>query len=192
MSSAAPTAAPLRGPGALEAPEPARFRAALGRFVTGVTVLTATVDGVPHGSTANAFSSLSLDPPLALACLQRGSRLLDRIVVAQAFAVNVLRDDQAHLARHFASRGRPEGVRAFAGTGWTASPLGSPLLPGAIAQLDCVLHATADGGDHVICVGRVEGLATHAGAPLLFRDGAFARIGDWLGQAAVPEAWPWI
>ena len=177
---------------ALRPPDPQSFRGALGRFVTGVSVVAARHADIPHASTANAFSALSLDPPLVLVCLRRGSRLLDVIVRASAFAVNFLHEDQLHLAAHFANPSRPLGDAGFDGIPWTASPLGAPLLAGAVAHLDCSLRSTADGGDHVICIGKVEGLDCQPGRPLVFVDGFFARVGEWVEEASVPEAWPWI
>lgn len=177
----------------LQPPEgPRLLRNILGRFVTGVSVVTASHDGVPHGCTANSFTSLSLEPPLVLVCLRRGSRLLDIIARSGAFAVNVLHEEQLHLAERFADASRAVGEAEFAGVDWQASPLGSPLLGKAIAQIDCELRSVADGGDHVVCIGRIQALASRAGKPLLFSDGSFARVGEWVEGASVPEAWPWI
>lgn len=178
----------------LSRPEPHLFRHALSRFATGVVIVTAMLDEAPYGITVNAFTSVSLTPPLILVCVRRGSRLLTALARSTAFAVNVLSEDQAHLAHFFARAGRVSGPSAFAGVDVEASPLGSPLITGAIAHLDCRLYGTRDGGDHVICIGEVSALAcTTQVAPLLFADGRFAEVVPaWPGpDAAEPLAWPW-
>jgi 3-hydroxy-9,10-secoandrosta-1,3,5(10)-triene-9,17-dione monooxygenase reductase component len=171
----------------------ATFRTVLGRFATGVTVVTAMLEGMPYGITANAFSSLSLNPPLILVCVNRGSRFLRALARSQAFAVNILSDDQLHLARYFADVSRVHG--SHDGLAYSVSPLGSPVLDGTNAALDCSQFQTHDGGDHVICVGKVEGLSLNErGRPLLFHGGRFGEVGRmWSApKDDDPLAWPWI
>jgi flavin reductase (DIM6/NTAB) family NADH-FMN oxidoreductase RutF len=169
--------------------EPVALRAALGHFATGVTVVTARDGaGAAFGTTANALTSVSLDPPLLLVCLRDASETLTALRASGRFAVNVLGAGQHELAGRFARRaaaGTWAGVAVRRAerdsTGGrcdgtdTAEP---PLLEGALATLQCALHDVADGGDHRIVVGRVlavEHPAEHR-EPLLFYRGSFAGL----------------
>ena len=141
------------------------FRDALGRFATGVTVVT--IQG-PMGFTANSFSSLSLDPALVLWSLAKASQRYPFFAAARHYSIHVLGQDQADLPARF-SKGGP----GFAGLDWQTNAEGVPVLPGAIARFDCAQHATHDGGDHLIIVGQVLRLALEEGAPLVFANGRF-------------------
>lgn len=144
------------------------FRTALGRFATGVTVVTiATPDG-PMGFTANSFSSLSLDPPLVLWSLARSSRRYGAYAAADHFAIHVLGQAQADWPARFGREGA-----GFAGLDWAPNAEGVPVIAGALARFDCARHATHDGGDHLIIVGRVLRLAEEDGLPLVFSQGRF-------------------
>ena len=145
------TAVPELTP-ARSGPEPERFRQVLGHFCTGVTIITTVDDGEPAGFACQSFAALSLDPPLVLVSLDRGSQLLAVIAAAGRFAVNVLSGDQAALAAHFATRGPDK----FDGVAWH-SDWTSPRLEGVAGFLDCEVTATIDGGDHVIVQGLVRG-----------------------------------
>ncbi|QMV12511.1 flavin reductase [Streptomyces lincolnensis] len=154
----------------------AEFRRVLGSFATGVTVVTAPAtdsDTPPAGFACQSFSSLSLDPPLVAFMVGRTSTTWPRIARAGVFCVNVLGAHQGELCRGFAVSGRDK----FADVAYDASPAsGSPRLAGALAWIDCTIHAVHTGGDHLIVVGRVEALGTGAGedeAPLLFHKGRF-------------------
>jgi flavin reductase (DIM6/NTAB) family NADH-FMN oxidoreductase RutF len=155
---------------------PAEFRHAMGHFATGVTVVTSMgADGSPVGTTANAVSSLSLDPPLVLVCFDRGSLTLQAVRVHGAFVINVLAAPQRHLSANFARRGPEsswEGVRHRPG------PTGSPRLEGALAALECTVERRFPGGDHEIVVGRVRDVETAGGeaVPLLYWRGAYQSI----------------
>ena len=142
----------------------------MSRFPTGVTVITAlTADG-PAGLSANAVSSLSLDPPLMLACVDRGSRTLRSLQAAGRFGVNVLRDDVPDLAVAF---GRKLPVEEkWQGVGWSERD-GIPALDAAIVWIGCELEDVISGGDHVIVTGRVLDIAERAGRPLLFHEGVY-------------------
>lgn len=155
-------------------PDSQSFRQVLGRFATGVTVLaTATEDGV-QAMTANAFTALSLDPPLILVCLRRDSRLLDALGESGRFSVSVLACGQEHVARAMAARDRrPEDTE---GVTWFLDRDGLPLLGGAVAHVHCSVDERLLGGDHEIVIGRVQAMDCHEGAPLLFVDGKF--VGD--------------
>jgi flavin reductase (DIM6/NTAB) family NADH-FMN oxidoreductase RutF len=150
------------------------FRNALGCFATGVTVVTTVTDaGEPVGLTANSFSSVSLDPPLVLFCLDRASHNLDAFRAAGRFAVNVLGDDQRDLSVRFSTT---IGDR-WDGVVWERWETGAPVLNGCLAALDCETEAIHEGGDHVIIVGRVKRLAAVAdGKPLLYFRGNYATV----------------
>ena len=144
------------------------FRQCLGRFATGVTVVTAAAPGGPLGITANSFASVSLDPPLVLWSPAKHSARFAAFCAAPVYAIHVLAGDQAALARHFAHRG--DGFDAF---DWQRGPLGVPLLQGVLAWFVCRLEAVHEGGDHAIIVGRVAEAAHREGAPLVFQGGQY-------------------
>jgi flavin reductase (DIM6/NTAB) family NADH-FMN oxidoreductase RutF len=146
------------GPDSLRA-----FRDALGRFATGVTVVTTTGPEGPIGLTANSFSALSLDRPLVLWSPSRASRRFQILATARAFAVHILAEDQQEMCRHFV---KPD--RHFEGLEVTRSPEGITLLPHTLARFECLTHATYEGGDHVIMVGRVMRATCREGTPLVF------------------------
>ena len=152
-------------------PETARLmRRALGRFVTGVTVVTVPTSAGPMGITANSFTSVSLDPPLVLWCPARASRRFVHFADAPHFTIHVLGAEQMNLARHFAS-----GAGHFEEAAGR-SPEGVPVLPDPLARFDCALHAEHDGGDHVIVVGRVLRACLREGAPLVFAGGDYGQF----------------
>jgi flavin reductase (DIM6/NTAB) family NADH-FMN oxidoreductase RutF len=152
------------------------LRAVLGRFATGVTVLAA-VGKVPCGMTANAFTSVSLDPPLVLVCVNRNASIHQAVLESGSFAVSMLSARQEHVARYFADHSRPRGPSEFAAVDWSPAPrTGAPVLRGALAWLDCSLAAAYDGGDHAIFVGSVLASgAEPAQDVLLFFGGEFHR-----------------
>jgi flavin reductase (DIM6/NTAB) family NADH-FMN oxidoreductase RutF len=151
-------------------PDPARFRDAMGSLPTGVTVVTATGPDGPAGATANAVSSLSLDPMLMLACLDRGSRTLLAVQAANRFAVNVLHAGQEAIARAFATKA-PVADK-WAGVEWSDRD-GIPAIDDALAWIACDLRDVIAGGDHVIVTGEVTGLETNEGDPLVFHQGRY-------------------
>lgn len=148
-------------------PTPDSMRAVLSRFVTGVTVMTTTAEDVPHGMTANALSSVSLEPPLVLVCVDRGTAMIDAVAASGCFALSVLGSDQRGLAEHFADADRPLGAAQFAGVATTTATTGAPVLANAIAHVDCSVWATYDGGDHLIVVGEIVDLDAGAEDPAL-------------------------
>jgi 3-hydroxy-9,10-secoandrosta-1,3,5(10)-triene-9,17-dione monooxygenase reductase component len=153
--------------------EARRFRDVLGRFASGVTVITAVSNGEPVGMTCQSFSSVSLDPPLVLFLPTRSSRSWPLIHRSGRFCVNFLAAGQAELSNTMASRGADK----FADVTWSPSPVtGSPMLDGALAQVDCTIHAVHEGGDHYVVIGRVADLVVHDEAgpdPLLFYRGEY-------------------
>lgn len=144
------------------------FRDALGRFATGVTVVTMAGPEGPLGFTANSFASVSLDPALVLWSPAKTASRYRFFATAQHYAIHVLALDQVGLCRRFARDGA-----GFAGLDPAVNPEGVPLLAAPLARFDCVRHAAHDGGDHLIIVGRVIRYTLRTGAPLLFSQGAY-------------------
>lgn len=158
-----------------EAPnvEPAIFRQVLGHFPTGVTIVTAAPDHNPVGLAVGSFTSVSLEPPLVAFCPGNTSTSWPHIEQAGQFCVNILAADQEGLCRHFAGKSEDK----FAGIGYKLSPLGSPILDGVLAWIDCTIEAVHPGGDHVIVLGRVHDLdVAHDGGPLVFFRGGYGRF----------------
>ena len=147
------------------------FRAALGMFATGVTIVTArSASGELVGLTANSFNSVSLEPPLVLWSLSRAAGSMAAFSAGSHYAINVLAADQKDLAERFAAK----GADRFSGVGFDIGAGGAPLLHGAAATFECFNRSRYDEGDHVIFVGEVEHCATRAGAsPLLFHGGRY-------------------
>ncbi len=154
-----------------------RLRAAMGMFATGVTVITTRdPDGRPFGTTANAVSSVSLRPPLVLACLREESETLAALLARRKFAINVLHSAQTELSDRFAQPSAHDTWDAVA----HRSVEEIPVLEGAIATLWCDLHDIADGGDHSVVVGHVthlERVGSPEAEPLLFYAGAYRSLG---------------
>ncbi|MFE4646000.1 flavin reductase family protein [Streptomyces sp. NPDC056730] len=150
--------------------DPQQLRTCLGHFATGVTVVSCMAGDAPHGATVNAFTAVSLDPPLVLVALSRTSKAA-RLLTGRPFTVSVLSEEQRDLALWFA--GSPEA--SGPSPSWLPAPSGlAPALSGSPATFSCSPWATYDGGDHVLFVGRVERLAYHPEArPLLFYRGSF-------------------
>jgi 3-hydroxy-9,10-secoandrosta-1,3,5(10)-triene-9,17-dione monooxygenase reductase component len=147
-----------------------QFREALGTYATGVTVVTAIGPHGPSGATANAVTSLSLDPPLMLACLDQGSRTLTSVRAQGRFGVNALAAGQEELARRFSGKGpEPEKWQAVE---WSESGE-LPRLSGAILWVACELRDLIDGGDHLILTGNVLDVESREGQPLLFHRGDY-------------------
>jgi 3-hydroxy-9,10-secoandrosta-1,3,5(10)-triene-9,17-dione monooxygenase reductase component len=153
-----------------------RLRDALGAFATGVTVITTRNADECYGLTANAFSSVSLVPPLVLVCVKRGGHGSREIARSERFAVNILALGQEHLSRRFASPHRPRGD-ALRGVAHSFTGNGSAILDGIAGYLDCRLVASHDAGDHTIFFGEViEFDVRHDALPLVFFRGDYRRI----------------
>jgi flavin reductase (DIM6/NTAB) family NADH-FMN oxidoreductase RutF len=154
------------------------FRATVGSFATGVTVVTTRGEEQAYGMTANAFSSVSLDPPLVLVCVISPSEGCDQISANGCFAVNILHANQEPISRYFASRDRPRGRDAFSEVAHRNGASGSPILDGAAGYLDCRLHTTHDAGDHLIFIGEVLELGfAPESEPLVFHGGRYKLVG---------------
>jgi flavin reductase len=156
------------------------FRQALGSFATGVTVITTRGDDdTGYGMTANAFSSLSLDPPLVLVCVIAGTQGAEVIEQNLAFAVNILGSHQEPISRYFSWKDRPRGAAAFTEIPHQTAVTGCPLIKGAAAYLDCRLHDKHEAGDHVIYIGEVLGIGIDQRTkPLLFHGGRYCKVAE--------------
>lgn len=145
----------------------------MGQFATGVTIVT-TCDsqGTCYGLTANAFTSLSLDPPLCLVCVDRKAETFAHFYDSKCFTVNILTEEQQDLSSRFAKSGGDK----FEGVARRTCHVGAPILDGALAYIECRIVATHDAGDHVIHVGQVEHFEVLGGRPLLFFQGRYGRL----------------
>ncbi len=149
------------------------FRSALGRFASGVTVVTTCApDKTDHGMTASAFCSVSLEPPLILVCVEKVATMHDAIVSCSHFAVNVLAHNQEQLARRFAE----VDENRFEGVGFSRGTHSMPIIDDALAVLECRRVATYEGGDHTIVVGEVETAVWRDDKPLLYYRGGYAGL----------------
>lgn len=155
---------------------PGTFRSVMGRFCSGVTVITAMGPQAPVGFTCQAFFSLSLDPPRIALGVSRRSTSWPTVRAGASFCVNLLSQRQRPLSERFARSGGDK----FQGVEWDLSPSGSPLLTGACAWIECRLGAEHDGGDHLLVIGDVHRLqaSADAQAPLLYHRGRYARLTD--------------
>ena len=153
------------------------FRDVMGRFATGVTAVTVALDGRRRGMTANSVASLSLHPPLLLVCIDHSSAMHSLFEVAEAFAVNILAEDQHGPAEFFARL--KDASDPMGGYANHPGALGSPILDQALAWLECRVSERYAGGDHTIIVGRVESMAITRPevGPLLFYAGGYRAIG---------------
>lgn len=175
---------------AFESPNPERLREVLGKFATGVTVVTTIQNGSPWGVTANSFTAVSLEPPLILVCIRRRSRFVHAVAMRRGFGINVMDEDHMAVVKAFADRAR-DGSEV-----WPTMQIGDSgavFLEGALAYLECYLRSMYWGGDHVICLGEVSGIASvEVGHPLLFIGGRFRQVGPICEmQDELPECWPW-
>ncbi|MDX3002788.1 flavin reductase family protein [Kribbella solani] len=160
----------------------ADFRVALGKFAAGITIMSTSQDGVAHAMTANAFTSVSLDPPLVLVCVDKGVRMHAAVLDCGYWAVSVLSAAQQPIADRFARSGR-DLYSQFDGIGTTAGPkTGCVVVDGALSWLECRTWATYDGGDHTIVVGEVlslgNGESTADGALVYYSRGYRELPGD--------------
>ncbi len=153
--------------------DPDAFRAVLGRFATGVTIVTATdAEGGDHGMTVSAFSSLSLNPPLVLMCVEHSASMHALLLETSHFAINILSANQEEIARRFAETGAPR----FTGVGFTRGEHNLAILSDVLAYVECRRVATHDAGDHTIIIGETEAAVVRDGKPLLYYRGGFAQL----------------
>jgi flavin reductase (DIM6/NTAB) family NADH-FMN oxidoreductase RutF len=151
------------------------FRAALGSFASGVTVVTTKdSDGKLHGMTVSAFCSVSMNPPLILICILKETPCYYAFEEAKAFVVNILSESQQHLSNHFASRQHDK----FTGIAHNSGILGLPVLDDCLVNLECSLKHSYDGGDHTIFVGEIQKATVKDGKPLAYFHGKYREISD--------------
>lgn len=151
----------------------AAFRRALGQFATGITVVTTRdAQGRPMGLTVNAFSSVSLEPPLVLVCIDNRSDTHDGFEASGVFGVSILGEDQEHFSRRFAQPGREK----FAARDLHLGETGVALVPGAVAHIECRVSSAHRAGDHTIYVGEVVRLETRPGRPLLYHASGYRKL----------------
>jgi flavin reductase (DIM6/NTAB) family NADH-FMN oxidoreductase RutF len=154
--------------------DPAKQRRIMGQFATGVTVVTTDGKAGAHGLTANAVSSLSLDPPLVLVAVDRKAHSLDFLKVNRCFAVNILRLEQEGISRRFAT----PGPKDFSDLAIHKSVTGSPILGDCLAYLDCRVIDVLPGGDHEIFIGEIVAGEGHKGRPLLYHAGKYRSLAE--------------
>jgi 3-hydroxy-9,10-secoandrosta-1,3,5(10)-triene-9,17-dione monooxygenase reductase component len=140
------------------------FKRVMGRFATGVTVVTAVEDGQPVGFTCQSFVSLSLSPPLVAIAPAKTSASWPKIARAQTFCVNILSASQKDVCLAFAASGGDK----FAGVAWNPADRGAPVIEGALAWVECALEFIHDAGDHELVLGRVLALGHGEGSPLVY------------------------
>lgn len=150
--------------------DPLEFRKTLGRFASGVTVVTTVHEGSVHGMTANAFVSVSLDPPLVLVSIDNRSHMHKMLRESERYGVSILAEDQEDLSQHFAGRPREDLEIPFV---WKREV---PLLEGAVGWLVCRVVEAHPAGDHTLYIGRVKHLDQRDGAPLVFYTGRYANL----------------
>ena len=170
----------VHDPAEVSGVSPDGLRRAMSHFASGVTVVTAVLDGMLQAMTATAFSSVSLEPPLCLICVGKASRFHVSVLHADRWAVSILAADQEDLARHFAYSGRDLSTQ-FEGVPHEFAPTsGAPLIAGAAAWIDCLTVARHDAGDHTIVVGEIVWVADSDAEgerrPLTYHRGTYHRL----------------
>jgi flavin reductase (DIM6/NTAB) family NADH-FMN oxidoreductase RutF len=156
----------------------ADFRKAMGSFATGVTVITVDFEGEVHGMTANAFTSVSLEPLLVLVCVDHRARTHARLQAKKRFGVNILAEDQKVISEYYArASATHQHAEQEAGARFERTAHGTPVLHGALAYLECRLHSAQDAGDHTIFIAEVEDVVVREGDPLLYFRANYRKIG---------------
>jgi flavin reductase (DIM6/NTAB) family NADH-FMN oxidoreductase RutF len=157
------------------------FRQAMGLFATGVTVVTVDYEGEIQGMTANAFTSVSLDPLLVLICVNHNARTHAHLHARKRFGINVLAKDQRRISEHYARPDRdPSRAEQEAGARFERTEHDTPVLQGALAFLECRLQTAQDAGDHTIFIAEVEQVVVRGGEPLLYFQSGYRAIGSEL------------
>jgi flavin reductase (DIM6/NTAB) family NADH-FMN oxidoreductase RutF len=152
-----------------------QLRQVMGHFATGVTIITTlNKAGQMHGLTANAFTSVSLEPPLLLISVDKKAESWPAFEESRVFTVNILADDQEGLSRKFAV----SGGNKFEGVAYRIGANGAPILEGALAFIECTLYAAYEGGDHSIYLGEIQQAEIREAKPLLFFRGGYRALGD--------------
>ncbi len=160
----------------------ASFRTAMGSFATGVTIITLDLEGEVHGMTANAFTSVSLEPLLVLVCVDHAARTHAHLHAKKRFGINILAESQRGISEYYARPARThEHAEEEAGANFDRTSQGTPILQDALAYLECRLQSTQEAGDHTIFIAEVEDVVVRDGEPLLFFRGRYSKIGEPLG-----------
>ena len=151
----------------------------MGSFATGVTIITLDLEGEVHGMTANAFASVSLDPPLVLVCVDHSARTHAHLHAKKRFGVNVLAGNQRVISDYYARPVRDhERAEEEASARFDRTAKGTPILHVALAYLECSLQSAEEAGDHTIFIAEVEDVVVRQGDPLLFFRGKYRKIGE--------------
>jgi flavin reductase len=158
-------------------PTAAEFRKAMGLFATGVTVITVDQEGEVHGMTANAFTSVSLDPQLVLVCVDHRARTHAHLHTKKRFGINVLSESQRKISEYYARATEKHQRAEEAGAQFERTPHGTPVLHGGLAYLECRLESAHIAGDHTIFIAEVEDVVVREGKPLLFFQGKYRKMG---------------
>jgi flavin reductase (DIM6/NTAB) family NADH-FMN oxidoreductase RutF len=165
----------------------ADFRRALGSFATGVTVITVDYEGEVHGMTANAFTSVSLDPQLVLVCVDHRARTHAQLHAKKRFGVNILAAAQQRISEYYASPARDhDQAEELAAALFDRTRHGTPVLHGALAYLECKLHTAQDAGDHTVFIAEVEDVVVRQGDPLLYFRGQYRNLEGSAGSGDKP------
>jgi flavin reductase (DIM6/NTAB) family NADH-FMN oxidoreductase RutF len=152
---------------------PQAFLRACAQFSTGVAIATVLdPEGAPHGMTINSFTSVSLEPPLVLICIDHKARILDHFLTCDFFAINILRESQQTLSEGFA---RP-GEDRFGAVEWVPGETGVPLIPDALAVFECAIFERRPAGDHTIVIGEVVAAVRHDGRPLIYFSSSYQKL----------------
>ena len=155
----------------------------MGAFATGVTIITVDLDGEVHGMTANAFTSVSLDPMLVLVCVDASTRTHAHLHAKKRFGINVLCENQRAISEYYARPDRThEHAEIEAGARFDRTKQGTPMLHGSLAYLECRLCSAEDAGDHTIFIAEVEDVVVREGQPLLFFRGKYRKVGEDVGE----------
>ncbi|NKB70195.1 MAG: flavin reductase [Candidatus Latescibacteria bacterium] len=154
--------------------DPNEQRRIMGHFATGVTVVTTRLGQILHGMTANAVTSLSLDPPLVLVAIGRDNQMYELLPQSRIFALNILRRDQEDLSNRFAV----PGPKDFSDLSLTTAATGAPLLQDTLGWVDCNLTEVLPGGDHDIFIGEIAAGDAHSGSPLLYYGGQYTQLSE--------------
>ncbi len=154
----------------------------MGSFATGVTIITLDLEGEVHGMTANAFTSVSLEPLLVLVCVDHAARTHAHLHAKKRFGINILAESQRGISEYYARPARThEHAEEEAGANFDRTSQGTPILQDALAYLECRLQSTQEAGDHTIFIAEVEDVVVRDGEPLLFFRGRYSKIGEPLG-----------
>ena len=163
---------------ASEVIEVADYRRIIGQFATGVTVLTTANNGLLHGMTANAITSVSLDPPLLLVCIDKAAHSHEQFTQSGRFTVNILAEDQQEISKIFAATNEPERG-TLQGVAFHLGANGAPVIESCLAYLECTVADRCEGGDHTIFIAGVENaIAVREATPLLFYQGNYSKLAD--------------